>query len=405
MVRLKKPAAFIAAMLLLCACDRQSGEEQQITVISDGTSVTVPVSEETVSETEYDPYAWVSDKELMIPEGMETRYASLSYDDRSSDVYEKTLDSITKFKESELIPLTVSLDDYLKIMDTIRCEQLVMSYVAERDIGEFSLKDQTFRMNFKYKYSIKEMNIMLYESEQAAKEIIAETEGMNDYEKLKYFHDYLAVNVESSADDPYGDSVYGALVNKKALCEGYAKAFSYLCNLAGIENMIITGVTDVAHMWNMVKLEDSWYHVDVGFDKPAAALSEKYPDMVLHQYFLVDDTVIENNRTVSTDMCIPPVADSDENYFRREGLYAESYDEALEIISKACASCIDSGEKYFGIKLDSSNLYLQTIAKLGKAGDDGISDMDRIVSELNFRGVISYIDFYESYRIIIFVLE
>ena len=57
------------------------------------------------------------------------------------------------------------------------------------------------------------------------------------------------------------------------------------------------------------------------------------------------------------------------------------------------------------LKLDTSNLYLQTTAGLIRQDERGESDIDRIVSDLNFSGKISYIDYYKSYRIIIFVLE
>lgn len=392
-----------AAVFTLAGCSRDASEEDmEITVISDGT--TSVISEEASSYD--DSFDDVSDTELYIPDHMVTKYMSLGYDRRMQDVYDDVVDILVNFEPKGLIPLTISTDDFRCLMETVRCEQLMLFYLKERTIGDFVLSAQTFEINYSYKYSIKEVNIMLMETEKEANAIVSQTEGMTDYEKVKFFHDHLVQNVESSTDDPYADSVYGALVKKKALCEGYAKAFSYLCNIAGIENMIVTGKTDVDHMWNMVKLEDSWYHVDVGWDKPAAALKKLYPDMILYQYFLATDSVVENNRVISTALGQPPAADNAEmSYFRREKLYAESYDQALSIIEASCAKCIDSGEKYFMIKLDSSNLYLQTAAELIKPDAEGVTDIDRIVNNLNFHGRISYIDYYKNYRILIFVLE
>ncbi|MEE0275981.1 MAG: transglutaminase domain-containing protein [Oscillospiraceae bacterium] len=391
--------------IVLSACSREGVPDTgdvSYTIISGGTAVTT----EAPTETE-DIYADVSDTKLYIPEHMVTKYASLDYDKRMQDVYDDVVDTMQNFRTKSYVPLTISTEDYVKVLETVRCEQLMLFYLQNRYAGDFDSTVQTYEMNFSYKYSIKEVNIMLMETEKAAKEIMTLTDpSMSDYEKLKIFHDYLVLNVESSTDDPTADSIYGALVNKKALCEGYAKAFSYLCNLAGIENMIVTGYTDVDHMWNMVKLEGKWYHIDVGWDKPSAALSERYPDMVLYQYFLSEDSIMENNRIISNMLCDPPVADSsDMYYFNVENKYAETYDQALEIIEQSCRRCIDSGEKYFMIKLDSSNLYLQTTSDLIKPDSEGVTDIDRIVRSLNFKGQISYIDYYKAYRIIIFVLE
>ena len=391
--------------IVLSACSREGVPDTgdvSYTIISGGTAVTT----EAPTETE-DIYADVSDTKLYIPEHMVTKYASLDYDKRMQDVYDDVVDTMQNFRTKSYVPLTISTEDYVKVLETVRCEQLMLFYLQNRYAGDFDSTVQTYEMNFSYKYSIKEVNIMLMETEKAAKEIMTLTDpSMSDYEKLKIFHDYLVLNVESSTDDPTADSIYGALVNKKALCEGYAKAFSYLCNLAGIENMIVTGYTDVDHMWNMVKLEGKLYHIDVGWDKPSAALSERYPDMVLYQYFLSEDSIMENNRIISNMLCDPPVADSsDMYYFNVENKYAETYDQALEIIEQSCRRCIDSGEKYFMIKLDSSNLYLQTTSDLIKPDSEGVTDIDRIVRSLNFKGQISYIDYYKAYRIIIFVLE
>ena len=395
--------AFAALALSSCAGNGTEEEQVSYTVISEGT--TAP-TESTASETE-DIYADVSETELYIPEHMVTKYSSLGYNDRMTAAYDDVVDTMLNFRTKSHMPLTISTEDYQRVLESVRCEQLMIFYLENRYSGDFDPIAQSYEMNFVYKYSIKQTNIMLMEAEAAAEEIMElVSPSMSDYEKLKIFHDYLAVNVESSTDSPEADSIYGALVNKKALCEGYAKAFSYLCNLAGIENMIVTGYTNVAHMWNMVKLDGNWYHVDVGWDKPSDTLAELYPDMVLYQYFLAEDSVIENNRIISEMLCEVPAADcSDMYYFNAENRYADSYEKALEIIEDGCRKSIDSGEKYFMIKLDSSNLYLQTAAQLIEPDADGLSDMDKIAEKLNFKGRISYTDYYKGYRILIFILD
>lgn len=409
--RKSKRTACLLAACLLTACTDGKETEIEYTVISDGTVAqsmsSSQVTENSSHSVETAPGSEVSAQKLIIPDHMETRYISLSFDERMRNAYNEVVSTMTSFREKSFIPLTISTSDYAKVLETVRCEQLGFFFLKDRTQGAFDSSAHTFEMNFTYKYSVREANEMLAKTEKEAMKIIALTdESMSDYEKLKIFHDYLVLNVESSTENPYADSVYGALVEKKALCEGFAKAFSYLCNISGIENMIVTGYTDVDHMWNMVKLEGSWYHIDVGWDKPSESLAAKYPDMVLYQYFLVSDDIIKNNRTINSLLGAPPGADSEEmNYFRREGMYADSYARALEIIEQSCARSIDSREKYFMVKLDSSNLYLQTTANLIKPDESGTSDIDRIVGRLNFTGRISYIDYYKDYRIIIFVLD
>ena len=378
------------AAVMLCACATEPAPD--LTVITAAQSTAATEAEDT---------------ELHIPEGMETKYFSLEFDKRMQDVYDGVVGSISQFEKTTVIPLTVSTKDYYRILNIVRCEQLGFFFLEDRTIGEYNTSAQSFEMDFRYRYTVGEVNTMLSEVEAEAKKIVAMTDSsMSDYDKLKVFHDYLVRNVESTSDDEYADSIYGALVEKKALCEGYAKAFSYLCNLAGIENMIVTGFTDIDHMWNMVKLGDGWYHIDVGWDKPADALLARCPDMVLYSYFLVSDADLQDQRSISRSMGDPPAADSsDMRWSVHEGCYADSYAQALEVISEKCRGCIDSGRDWFMIELGSAELYDTTLSDLTLPDSDGVTDIQRIADDIGFRGEISCTDHYKSSRILIFILE
>ena len=111
-----------------------------------------------------------------------------------------------------------------------------------------------------------------------ARQIADSYEGKTDYEKLKGFLDTICDLVsydwESLEADIYGDPwqlvyVFDGDPNTNVVCEGYAKAYQYLCDLAGIPCYLITGdvtVDDVGpgvgHMWNNVILEGKTYLVD-----------------------------------------------------------------------------------------------------------------------------------------------
>lgn len=62
----------------------------------------------------------------------------------------------------------------------------------------------------------------------------------------------------------YEPTAYGALVNGRATSEGFALAYKALCELMGLDCLVISGRMDkTPHVWNMVKLGDDYYHVDV----------------------------------------------------------------------------------------------------------------------------------------------
>lgn len=88
----------------------------------------------------------------------------------------------------------------------------------------------------------------------------------SDYEKEKYIHDELIKLVDYHEKTQMNQSAYSALVEGRSVCAGYARAFQYLCMELEIPCYYCTGYSDEEHAWNIVKLEDGYYNVDVTWD-------------------------------------------------------------------------------------------------------------------------------------------
>lgn len=85
-----------------------------------------------------------------------------------------------------------------------------------------------------------------------------------DYDKILAAHEYLRSRVSYVDNGSYMvQTAYRALINKEAVCEGYAKAYKLLLNSMGIECDI---VINAEHAWNVVQLDGKWYLVDVTND-------------------------------------------------------------------------------------------------------------------------------------------
>ncbi len=99
-------------------------------------------------------------------------------------------------------------------------------------------------------------------------------EDMTDLDKLIYLHDVVVETVEyqETTDAMYIAS--GALVDKQAVCAGYAKALNVLLHRVGIETSYVCG-TSLNHGWSYVKLDGQWYHVDPTWDDERASLAGK----------------------------------------------------------------------------------------------------------------------------------
>ena len=141
------------------------------------------------------------------------------------------------------------------------------------------------------------------------------TGSMSEYEREKLLHDRLAEKVVYDGSALYAHSAYGALVQGRAVCEGYAKAFQVLLRKAGICSFIITGSginpstgTPEGHAWNAVRIDGKYYHVDVTWDDQGENL--------FYAYFNKSTSEFQEDHTIDeTDYALPVCDSMDADYF------------------------------------------------------------------------------------------
>lgn len=120
-------------------------------------------------------------------------------------------------------------------------------------------------------------------------------DDMSDIEKALTVHDYMVLNYkydfENYLNGTIPDESYtmaGLLNNKTGVCQAYADTYKYIMNLLNIDCITISS-NSMNHAWNMIKIDGSWYHVDVTWDDPIYDRLGR----VGHEYFLVSDNEIK----------------------------------------------------------------------------------------------------------------
>ena len=121
---------------------------------------------------------------------------------------------------------------------------------------------------------------------------------MTDMEKAVILHDYLVLNVEYDYDNYLNNTIpkesysaYGALVNRKAVCMGYALAYQYLLQQCGITTYYVAS-SSMNHAWNIVKLGNDYYHIDTTWDDPVSDQQGR----ARHYYMLISDETWKNQK-------------------------------------------------------------------------------------------------------------
>jgi len=124
------------------------------------------------------------------------------------------------------------------------------------------------KISFKRSYPEEDIISMLNQVNDNIANLLAEASALpSSCQQLQLIHDYLIKKVVYQYGEEYSRyNLYGALVDNASVCEGYAEAFTYICQQLGIPSIIVNSET---HEWNLVKMDDGqWYAMDITYDDP-----------------------------------------------------------------------------------------------------------------------------------------
>lgn len=291
----------------------------------------------------YPDAQYLSDEEATV----RPVYEKLSKKEKS--VYTAVYRGVDDCDKQIELPCEISGDTYSKIY----C-------LLEKQEGDLFFIDSTYYTAEKlreakiiYREDKKRIKEMRRELELATEDGVDDAElGLSEYDTVMRIHDYIIRNCRyiEENDSGYCATAYGCLVQNEANCEGYAKAFNLIASRMGLESILVTGTTDSGenHAWNQVKVDGRWYNIDVTWDE-----SDVEGDL-RRVYFLCDDdffseTHFPDAEYIETYAC----DDFGENYYIKNGLYADSEQAADDILRRE----IESGGTQAEIRFANDELY------------------------------------------------
>lgn len=146
----------------------------------------------------------------------------------------------------------------------------------------------------------------------AVQEYINAVSGVDDiYEKVRIVYDKIICSIDyayqadgvTPEDAGWAHDIVGVFdsTHHKAVCEGYAKAFSFIMNILDIPNVFVTGTASGgAHAWNTVSFDggETYHYVDATWDdtngkKPELGIQNKYI------YFAMPKDAFEKDHTAN----------------------------------------------------------------------------------------------------------
>ena len=115
------------------------------------------------------------------------------------------------------------------------------------------------------------------------------TENTTTQKKIKLIHDYIINNTkydvqktENTNSTLYKSEIaYGPLLQGYGICSGYTDAMQLILERLEIENFKVASAN---HVWNAVKIDDTWKHLDLTWDDPILDIGL---DWIIHDFYLI----------------------------------------------------------------------------------------------------------------------
>ena len=185
-----------------------------------------------------------------------TRYYYEKLNNRDKEIYKAIYDGIMHYKQYVEVP-GISLNE-AKVGWVYHCVLWDNPFIFS--VGEYAMWHALDKGGSRIKMTTLILSV-------------PDLQKMSDFQKEVFVHDFVINNIKydetlgnnGSKIEPY--TVYGALVEHKAVCEGIAKTVKLLLNMLDVKCIVVSGTYEGhRHAWNIVKLDDWAYNLDVTMD-------------------------------------------------------------------------------------------------------------------------------------------
>lgn len=279
-------------------------------------------------------------------------------------VYAEILSSLLGLeKETTLSTKDTSLID--KAFQCVMLDHPEIFYVDGYKYTEYSSNEVVEKIVFagNYIYDAGEIHTRQQKIAEAAAKIVAGApDTVDEYEKVKYVYETIIQNTEYDTASVDNQNICSVFLNGRSVCQGYAKALQYLLREMGMDAALVIGTVREGdgHAWNLVSVNDNWYYLDATWGDAFYMFGDEQEQQpktasVNYDYLCVTTKQIEQTHVMDMPVALPECTSLVDNYYVREGLYFEQYDEVR--IQELFAKAVEDGKETVTLKCANGSVY------------------------------------------------
>ena len=289
--------------------------------------------QETEQTTQDSQEAVEEEHTLYMPE---IYYAYHTLDEGGRKLYMEVLEALLQRKE-DITVSTIEPETLKHVFSCVMNDHPELFYVDGYQYTKYTIGDTITRISFYGTYSMTEEEINQNQRliDQYVSICLAGMPQTEDeYSKAKYLYEYLIEKTEYDKEAPNNQNICSVFIENRSVCQGYAKALQYLMQEAGMASVLVTGYTEEeGHAWNLVRVNGAYYYIDATWGDASYTFAEdsdlyagEIPP-INYDYFLVTTKDLCVTHQPDDTIKLPECVEERDNYYIREGLYFEEYNE------------------------------------------------------------------------------
>lgn len=287
--------------------------------------------------------------------------------DEEKEIYNTLYNGVNRYKENIFIRSMPESETVFKVFRLMLSEHPEIFWTK----GDSTYSTAGI-LKPKYLYPKDEAVERMFLIEDRVSEILSGASG-SEYEKAVYFFDYIVTHTEYDDDnavdgidiEPRDSTIEGVFLENKAICAGYAKAYQYLLNRAGMQAIYVTGdaVTpegESKHAWVYQKVNGEYCFSDPTWgDSYEKGVNG---DFASHIFFCRTGDSFSSTHKTDTIYGELNYSQEDLSYFRENSLYFDSYD--VSGIRKAVKTSITNNDPAIELEFADDKVYEKSKTEL-----------------------------------------
>ena len=287
-----KKIPFVAALL-----DQNSGQQEAI----------IPSEQVSFEQATQNQPTAVDAKQVGILDYQNDLYIR-NLSDTQKQVAQTLVDGM-KAGQSEIeLNQPIQLDEISELYQRLKLADPELFFLADQQNYEYSPLTQevkVFHPNYIEYDDGLTIPQRIEQLRQLRNSIIQDWHGRGEYECSVLMNDYLVDTITYQPQAAHEHNLYGALVERQAVCDGYALAYKYLADGLGMDCVVITGSayedkagyqqgmsqlqslnaqqimqwdSGYRHAWNAIQIDGHWYYTDVTYNDPVSLDHDEQAD-------------------------------------------------------------------------------------------------------------------------------